>query len=285
MEEAWTGFAIYTMWEVESFPMWQDYNVVVFSALVYPLVRFSLDTCIYKRLAEWVIFRNGETGFEKRQRHDESKKVSKFMESAWKLTYYTTSVCLAMFISSGEPWIGNTDAFWHGWPHQTLKFRLKIFYSLQCGFYIYSVAALILWETRRKDFKVMMSHHIITIGLISCSYITGSFRVGSVVLVLHDVSDVLLESAKLCKYSELERSAAVLFGLFTFSWALLRLGYFPFWIIKSTRIKAVSFAMIHSKLNRITQQYEHPSKAFTHQCGKLLIQIKTLKRDLTSSVM
>jgi cation transport ATPase len=173
MEEAWTGFAIYTMWEVESFPMWQDYNVVVFSALAYPLVRFSLDTCIYKRLAEWVIFRNGETGFEKRQRHDESKKVSKFMESAWKLTYYTTSVCLAMFISSGEPWIGNTDAFWHGWPHQTLKFRLKIFYSLQCGFYIYSVAALILWETRRKDFKVMMSHHIITIGLISCSYITG----------------------------------------------------------------------------------------------------------------
>jgi hypothetical protein len=62
-----------------------------------------------------------------------------------------------------------------------------------------------------------------------------SFRVGSVVLVLHDVSDVLLESAKLCKYSQMERSAATLFGLFTLSWVLLRLGLFPFWIIKSTR--------------------------------------------------
>ncbi|PPD66931.1 hypothetical protein GOBAR_DD36185 [Gossypium barbadense] len=29
----------------------------------------------------------------------------------------------------------------------------------QCGFYIYSIAALLTWETRRKDFAVMMSHH------------------------------------------------------------------------------------------------------------------------------
>lgn len=70
----------------------------------------------------WVVLRNAETGFKKRQSQDEFKKVSKFMESAWKLTYYTTSVCLAIFISRGEPWVGNTDAFWHGWPYQTLKY-------------------------------------------------------------------------------------------------------------------------------------------------------------------
>jgi hypothetical protein len=53
------------------------------------------------------------------------------------------------------------------------RYQLKLFYSLQCGFYIYSVVALVVWETRRKDFSVMMSHHIITIGLIGYSYITG----------------------------------------------------------------------------------------------------------------
>lgn len=42
----------------------------------------------------------------------------------------------------------------------------------QCGFYTYSIAALLTWETRRKDFSVMMSHHVITVALIGYSYIT-----------------------------------------------------------------------------------------------------------------
>lgn len=53
------------------------------------------------------------------------------------------------------------------------RFQLTLFYTFQCGFYIYSVAALLVWETRRKDFSVMMTHHIVTIGLIAYSYITG----------------------------------------------------------------------------------------------------------------
>lgn len=53
------------------------------------------------------------------------------------------------------------------------RFQLKLFYTFQCGFYIYSVAALLFWETRRKDFDVMMTHHIVTISLIAYSYITG----------------------------------------------------------------------------------------------------------------
>ena len=45
----------------------------------------------------------------------------------------------------------------------------------QCGFYVYGVAALLAWETRRKDFAVMMSHHVITIILIAYSYLTRSY--------------------------------------------------------------------------------------------------------------
>uniref|UniRef100_A0A453IFW9 TLC domain-containing protein n=1 Tax=Aegilops tauschii subsp. strangulata TaxID=200361 RepID=A0A453IFW9_AEGTS len=42
------------------------------------------------------------------------------------------------------------------------KSSLRLFYMCQCGFYIYSIFALIAWETRRKDFAVMMSHHVVT---------------------------------------------------------------------------------------------------------------------------
>jgi len=66
------------------------------------------------------------------------------------------------------------------------RFQLKLFYTLQCGFYIYSVAALLYWETRRKDFNVMMTHHIVTIGLISYSYIGGyvSSRVPTLMILV-----------------------------------------------------------------------------------------------------
>ncbi|XP_010479451.1 PREDICTED: LAG1 longevity assurance homolog 2-like [Camelina sativa] len=104
----------------------------------------------------------------------------------------------------------------------------------QCGFYVYSVAALLAWETRRKDFAVMMSHHIITIILIGSSYLVGFFRIGSIILAIHDASDVFMESAKIFKYSGKELGASVCFGFFAISWFLLRLVYFPFWIIRAT---------------------------------------------------
>jgi len=52
------------------------------------------------------------------------------------------------------------------------RFPVTVFYMCECGFYIYSIAALLMWETRRKDFAVMMSHHVITVILIGYSYIT-----------------------------------------------------------------------------------------------------------------
>ncbi|KAJ4965041.1 hypothetical protein NE237_016890 [Protea cynaroides] len=114
------------------------------------------------------------------------------------------------------------------------RLPLKLLYMCQCGFYTYSIAALLTWETRRKDFSIMMSHHIITVILIGYSYITRFFRIGSIVLALHDASDVFLESAKISKYSEKEFAASLLFGLFVLSWLMLRLIFFPFWVIKSS---------------------------------------------------
>ena len=65
----------------------------------------------------------------------------------------------------------------------------------------------------------------------SCSF----FRIGAIILALHDASDVLLEAAKVFKYSERELAASVFFGFFAISWLLLRLIFFPFWVIRASR--------------------------------------------------
>lgn len=60
-------------------------------------------------------------------------------------------------------------------------------------------------------------------------------RVGSVVLAIHDASDVFLEVGKMSKYTGAEGVASVAFVLFVLSWIILRLIYYPFWILWSTR--------------------------------------------------
>ncbi|KAL4196734.1 hypothetical protein AMTRI_Chr04g247700 [Amborella trichopoda] len=65
------------------------------------------------------------------------------------------------------------------------------------------------------------------------------FRIGSIILALHDVNDVFMETAKLSKYTGNEHAASTCFGFFAISWFLLRLIYFPFWVIRSSSHDAV----------------------------------------------
>jgi ceramide synthetase len=51
------------------------------------------------------------------------------------------------------------------------RLKLKVLYGFAGGFYMYSIFALIFWETRRADFGVSMSHHIAALVLIVFSYL------------------------------------------------------------------------------------------------------------------
>ncbi|KDP42279.1 hypothetical protein JCGZ_01603 [Jatropha curcas] len=205
--------------------------VAIYFAFGFVVARFFLDKFIFRRLAFLFLRKKAVL-----LRIDEATRaiIVKCSESMWKLTYYAAVEVCILKITYNEPWFRNTREFFRGWPDHELRLPLKLFYMCQCGFYIYSIAALLTWETRRKDFAVMMSHHVITVMLIGCSYIAGFFRIGSIILALHDASDVFLEAAKVFKYSGRELGASICFGLFALSWLILRLIFFPFWLIKAS---------------------------------------------------
>ncbi|CAA7048314.1 unnamed protein product [Microthlaspi erraticum] len=204
---------------------------VVYFAFGFFFSRLFLDRFVFHRISVWLL----RTGSSPLKLNDATRvKIIKCKESLWKLLYYAGCEICVLGLVYLEPWFGDIKLYFDGWPKQELKSSLRLYYMCQCGFYVYSVAALIAWETRRKDFAVMMSHHIITIILIGSSYLVGFFRIGSIILAIHDASDVFMESAKIFKYSGKELGASVCFGLFAISWFLLRLVYFPFWIIRAT---------------------------------------------------
>ncbi|VDP47924.1 unnamed protein product [Schistosoma margrebowiei] len=93
---------------------------------------------------------------------------------------------------------------------------------------------MLISSTAGGDFKVLLGHHISTVSLLTFSYITNYHRVGSVVLILHDIADCWMEAAKICKYVNKQLATEVLFSIFVPVWIVTRLTYFPLWVIWTT---------------------------------------------------
>jgi len=199
-------------------------------------------------------------------------RVEKFKESCWKTAVYVFFSLYGFYFTSSKPWFYDRSHFWHGfqsngpncqWDHScpslcttdewpgcsTCKFTsdVKLYYVLELGYYLQGVVSLLFWETRRKDFAVMMSHHIVTIVLITFSHWARLLRIGTMVFLLHDVSDVPMELAKACRYANLDSLTTVFFAVFFVVWVLSRIVYFPNVIIRTALFEVPNCPQIEWK--------------------------------------
>nr|KAF6449824.1 ceramide synthase 6 [Molossus molossus] len=86
----------------------------------------------------------------------------------------------------------------------------------------------------KKDFGIMFLHHLVSIFLITFSYVNNMARVGTLVLCLHDSADALLEAAKMANYAKFQKICDLLFVMFAMVFITTRLGIFPLWVLNST---------------------------------------------------
>lgn len=84
------------------------------------------------------------------------------------------------------------------------RWRIRWYYLLEITHYSFGIVH-IFFEPALKDRKQMFAHHVITLILQISSYIGNTVRYGVAIMLLHDVSDPLMELAKLCLYSGLRR--------------------------------------------------------------------------------
>jgi len=162
----------------------------------------------------------------------------KFSESVWKVVFYCVSFCWGATILFRSGWLQDTRLFWtnvHAEVGQPLQDKhIQIFYLFELAFYVHSVYAHLVIEVKRSDFIEMLIHHVATTLLVGLSYYARFYRVGIAILVLHDLSDILFDIAKLFVYTEKEFLANLWFGSWVISWAVLRLYLFPRYILYST---------------------------------------------------
>ncbi|XP_023706928.1 ceramide synthase 6 isoform X1 [Cryptotermes secundus] len=175
-----------------------------------------------------------------RRSQDKPSTLTKFCETCWRCLYYTCSFSYGVFCLWEKPWLCDINHSWYGYPHQSITSDCWWYYMISLAFY-WSLTVSQFFDVKRKDFWQMFIHHIAAICLMGFSWVCNLHRIGTLVLLTHDCSDIFLEAAKMAKYANYQRVCDALFVLFTILWIITRLGVFPMWIIYSTAIEAPNY--------------------------------------------
>uniref|UniRef100_A0A3B4UJN5 Ceramide synthase 4 n=1 Tax=Seriola dumerili TaxID=41447 RepID=A0A3B4UJN5_SERDU len=168
-----------------------------------------------------------ETWFRRRRNQDRPCQTKKFGEAAWRFFFYITAFVAGLACLVDRPWFWDRSECWRKYPVQPMERAHYWYYMLELGFYG-SLLLRISVDIKRKDFKEQVIHHLATIFLLSFSYCANYIRIGTLVMLLHDSSDILLESAKMFNYGTgWRKTCDTLFVVFAGVFLVTRLVIFP----------------------------------------------------------
>jgi len=170
---------------------------------------------------------------------EDADTAHKFSESAWKTCWYIFSLTLGLLLLSTRDWFPVTIHGWEGYPFERPDAFFQYYYMFELGFYVHSLIVHFFFEIRRSDFWLLFVHHVVTAGLIYFSYLLSYYKLGVLVLVLHDVSDIPLEAAKAASAMKKDDFATGCFIVLIVSWVITRLTILPFRVIYSSMFESI----------------------------------------------
>lgn len=210
----YTNKFVHLQYEYENSPGKYDIGVDD----LYIVVTFIVIFCLVRSfLVEFILKPFARSKFKM----NSLKSLQRFGEQGWSMFYYLFSWLFGFYLYTQSPYFLNIDHIYLGWPHDKLSGLFKTYYLIQIASWLQQILVLNL-EERRKDFWQMFAHHIITVALTTGSYYYYFTRIGHVILILMDIVDVLLSSAKMLKYCGFSTVCDYMFCVFLIFWVALR---------------------------------------------------------------
>ncbi|KAJ7624071.1 longevity assurance proteins LAG1/LAC1 [Mycena polygramma] len=188
-----------------------DLLVIAYSVVGFSLLRLVLSNWAFPALA-------GRYGIRK------PGKVLRFGEQGYAVVYFAVTGVWGVYImSTSRTWWFDTQYFWRDYPHTHLSGAMKRYYLSQIAYWLQQALVLLLGlEARRSDYWEFVVHHVVTVWMVTWSYLMNVTLLGTAVFVSMDVPDVLLAFSKMLNYLALERAKVVSFGVFVVVWTYFR---------------------------------------------------------------
>lgn len=174
--------------------------------------------------------------------HDQTRKmkIKKFQEAGWGFSFYTFIWIWGLItISDKNYFTKSIHLVWADYPMAAPTIDVTWYYWLSMGHYIHLFCAQFA-DIKRKDFVEMVVHHIVTLLLLTFSWMVNFTRIGALVLAVHDGCDVFLQLAKLFNYMHLQMFTDATFAVFAITFFVCRLIIFPGRIIYSSLVWTVT---------------------------------------------
>ncbi|CAG9830433.1 unnamed protein product [Diabrotica balteata] len=224
--------------------------IVPFLAVAVPflLVKFVISEFVVKKIAIHFGLNKGNDrrksskslNGERTLSQNERKKASsqnkysnfdKFCESANKFVWYTFIWIYGLIMHWNKPWLWDIESCWTDFGH---GYTLDVwYYGVFLTAYYLEACTMYFVRVRRKDFMIMLIHHICLMGIVAVVWYYGLYAIGVLDMFLHDFADIFMELAKCVKYLKFTVITNVLFALFVVSWIVTRMYLFPMYVVRS----------------------------------------------------
>ncbi len=206
---------------------------------------------------------------------DNEERIQKFGEYVYRLLFHSViSIFGILYFRDTEWWrregfnFVGTKSLFENYPEQSIAPSLAWYYIVQAAYNADAMISLLeisfdvqfqnpfakskskfqspvafRWSKNvRGDFSEMFVHHIVTNALCFGSSICRLNRTGSMVFLLHDVSDVPVDLSKLANFLKWKVTTVVFFATMTLTWMVTRLYLLPF-VIFSAALRYSHYTM------------------------------------------
>ncbi|KAG6609224.1 Longevity-assurance protein (LAC1) [Phytophthora cinnamomi] len=193
--------------------------------------------------------------------------MKKWCDQSWQLAIHVSMTIFELYVLRDETWWQDTTTLWNQGTDTgvfpTQKFSTKLLYITQLAIWIYTAFSCKFLEEIRKDYLVMMTHHVVTIALVTWSYAVGFLPVGVVVLLLHDMTDIPLDMLKMANYLKIEGvpglfTSEILFVITIVLWFYYRVYQYPTKLLYTTMVENREASMTMADAHDFTQLFPHP---------------------------
>jgi ceramide synthetase len=162
---------------------------------IWLAVHFTLYNTVFKRFVMWC--------FPDSKLKNCYNRRQKLYTALWKLTYFGFTSMFGLYLMRTESWVLDPSQYFINWPNQDMSTAVKIYYNIQMAGYMHAFLTM-PFEPKQaiRDYIALLIHHVSTLFLLWNSYTGGVYRIGVAVATLHDLSDPIMEFAKILLYLE-----------------------------------------------------------------------------------